>query len=65
MTQWFRFVRLFVFALVPLAITLYTSQSNLTVAGVVPLVVAAAETAWRKANPTVPAPPQLSRPGTK
>jgi len=62
MTQLARFVRLFVFALVPLVVTLATSQSKLTVGAVVPLIVACAETAWRKANPTVPAPKPATPP---
>lgn len=54
LTQLSRFVRIFVFALVPALIALSTSASKYTIAAVIAVAAPAAETAWRQVFPAVP-----------
>ena len=60
-----RFVRLFIFAVLPSILTLATGQSALTIAAVAAVVTPALEVAWRGIHPTTaattpPAPPSSS-----
>ena len=50
-----RFLRVFLFALAPGALTIITHQSPLTIVGVEGFVTPALEVAWRAIHPTVPA----------
>jgi hypothetical protein len=57
-----RFLRVFLFALLPSILTLATGQTPVTIAAVAAFVAAALEVAWRAIHPTVaaatpPAPP--------
>lgn len=50
-----RFVRVFVFALLPSILTIATGQSKVTIAAAAALVAPALEVAWRAIHPTVAA----------
>ena len=47
-----RFIRLFVFALVPGLVAIATGQTALTTTAIVAVAVGALEVAWRNYNPT-------------